>query len=57
MDNPNKRGSPDNDLINMHQDYEVGYWTATLRVTREQLQQAVDTVGNSVRKVREYLGR
>jgi len=33
----------------------VRYWTQALGVTKERLQEAVDTVGNSADKVREHL--
>lgn len=51
------RGAQDRSRINMHEDYEVRDWTHSLGVTREELQAAVDAVGNSAAKVREYLKR
>jgi hypothetical protein len=50
-------GSPDRDRIAMGEEHEVRYWTQALGVTKERLQQAVDTVGNSADKVREHLKR
>ena len=41
----------------MSEDYEVRDWTKSLGVTRERLQKAVDAVGTSADKVREYLKR
>ncbi len=55
-DNKNNVGAPDRDRINMNEDYEVRDWTKSLGVSREKLQEAVDAVGNSADKVREYLG-
>ncbi len=55
MDNLNKRAEPDRSKINMHEAYEVKYWTHQLGVTREQLQKAVDKVGNSAAAVRKQL--
>jgi len=52
-----KRGQPDRSHINMHEDYEVKYWCKHLGVTREELQQLVDKVGNAARAVRKQLGR
>jgi hypothetical protein len=52
-----RRAKPDRSLINMHPDYEVRYWTKHLGVTREQLQAAVDKVGNSAAAVRKQLGK
>ena len=50
-------GAPDRDRINMSEDYEVRDWSESLGVSRERLQEAVDAVGNSADKVREYLKR
>jgi len=56
MDNLTKRAQPDRSKINMHEAYEVKYWTHALGVSRETLQQAVDKVGNSAATVRKELG-
>lgn len=56
MDNLGKRHQPDRSKINMSEDYEVKYWTHALGVTREELQKAVDKVGNSAATVRKQLG-
>jgi hypothetical protein len=56
MDNLTKRDQPDRSKINMHEDYEVKHWTKALGVTREELQKAVDKVGNSAAAVRKELG-
>lgn len=55
MDDLKKKGTPDRSRINMHEDYEVKYWTKTLGVSKEQLQKAVDKVGNSAAAVRKEL--
>lgn len=54
-DSKTKTGSPDRDRIDMSEDYEVRDWTESLGVSRERLQEAVDAVGTSADKVREYL--
>ncbi len=55
MDRPHK--SPhDRSKIAMHEDFKVKYWTRQLGVSREQLQEAVDKVGNSAAAVRKELG-
>jgi hypothetical protein len=41
----------------MHQPHEVKYWTHALKVSKEELQKAVDKVGNSAAAVRKELGR
>ena len=40
----------------MSEDYEVKYWTHALGVSREELQKAVDKVGNSAAAVHKQLG-
>jgi 3-oxoacyl-[acyl-carrier-protein] synthase III len=56
MDHLTKREQPDRSKINMHQSFEVKYWTHQLGVSRERLQQVVDKVGNSAATVRKELG-
>jgi 3-oxoacyl-[acyl-carrier-protein] synthase III len=56
MDNLTKKEQSDRSQINMHQDFEVKYWTKELGVSKEQLQNAVDKVGNSAAAVRKELG-
>jgi Protein of unknown function (DUF3606) len=56
MDNLTKREQPDRSKINMHEGFEVKYWTHQLGVSRERLQEAVDKVGNSAAAVRKELG-
>ena len=48
-------GAPDRDRISLVEDYEVRDWTKALGVSEEELREAVDAVGNSADKVREYL--
>lgn len=48
-------GGTDRSRISLSEDYEVRDWTTSLGVTEEQLREAVDAVGNSADKVREYL--
>jgi hypothetical protein len=55
MDDLKKKGTPDRSKINMHEDFEVKYWTKTLGVSKEQLQKAVDKVDNSAAAVRKEL--
>lgn len=56
-DDKTNRGQPDRSKINMNEDYEVKYWTKHLGVSREELQRAVDKVGNSASAVRKELGK
>jgi hypothetical protein len=52
-----KRGWQDRSKINMPEDYEVRYWTKHLEVSREELERAVNKVGNSAAAVRKELGK
>ncbi|MBR1130164.1 DUF3606 domain-containing protein [Bradyrhizobium iriomotense] len=56
MDSLTKRAQPDRSKINMHEAFEVKYWTHALGVSKEELQRAVDKVGNSAAAVRKELG-
>ena len=55
MNNLQNRGQPDRSKINMHESHEVQYWTKHLNVSKEELQRAVDKVGNSAAAVRKQL--
>ena len=55
MDNKKITGSPDKDLINLHEAYEVRDWADKFGVTHVQLKAAVNAVGNSAKKVEAYL--
>ena len=55
MDNLTKKDQRDRSKINMHEDFEVKYWTHELGVSREKLQQVVEKVGNSAAAVRKEL--
>jgi hypothetical protein len=56
MDNLAKKDRGDRSKVNMHEDHEVKYWSHHLGVSREQLQKAVDKVGNSAAAIRKELG-
>ncbi len=55
-DDTRKKGAQDRSRINIHEPYEVEYWTKTLKVSKQKLKEAVEAVGTSVTKVRDYLG-
>lgn len=55
MDDLSKTGPQDRSEINMHEQHEVSYWTKHLNVSKEELQRAVDHVGNSATAVRKLL--
>lgn len=50
------KGQRDRCHIAIGTDDEVRYWTKHLRVTKEELQKAIDKVGNSAAAVRKELG-
>jgi hypothetical protein len=56
MDNLTKKDQRDRSKINMNEAYEVKYWSHELRVSKEELQRAVEKVGNSAAAVRKELG-
>ena len=51
-----RKEAADRSKINMNQPHEVRYWTRHLSVSKEDLQKAVDKVGNSASAVRKELG-
>lgn len=54
-DDKNVTGAPDRDRISLSEEYEIRDWTRSLGVSEDELREAVDAVGNSVDKVRDYL--
>jgi hypothetical protein len=54
-DDLSKRGGQDRDRINVHENYEVSYWTKKLGVSKEKLQEAVQKVGVMAKDVEKYL--
>jgi hypothetical protein len=55
MDNLKVRGFQDRPKINMHEPHEVQYSAKHLNISKEQLQNAVDKVGNAAAAVRKEL--
>jgi hypothetical protein len=56
-DDLTNRGPADRSRVNMHEDYEVRYWTKSLGVSKDELQRLVDKHGNSAAKIKEALGK
>jgi hypothetical protein len=54
-DNRTLRGPQDSSRVAMGEDYEVEYWTDKFGVSRDELQKAVDAVGNSADAVEAHL--
>jgi hypothetical protein len=51
------RGARDRSRMNVHEEYEVRYWTEKWGVTREQLVAAVQKAGVSAQAVASELGK
>jgi hypothetical protein len=56
-DNMNKRHPQDASRINLHEDWEVRYWTDKWNVSRQQLMDTVRRVGVQVADVAKALGK
>lgn len=56
-DNLNIRRPQDPTKINIHEPWEVEYWTKKWSITAAQLTNAVRTVGVSTRNVAAHLGK
>ncbi len=54
-DDKTKVGSADRSRVNVHEDYELKYWTQKFGCTAEELKAAVQAVGPSVKAVEQYL--
>jgi len=56
-DNLKIRQPQDANKINVHESWEVEYWTKKFGITKQQLVDAVKAVGVSVAAVAKYLGK
>jgi hypothetical protein len=56
-DDKSQRGPADAQRINVHEDYEVLYWTTVLEVSEEKLRETVKRVGVMAKDVRKALGK
>lgn len=54
-DDPNKRGTPDNDTISLTQAHERRDWAKKFGCTEAELRTAVLMAGKSAKKVEQYL--
>ena len=52
---PKKRDYGDKTRIDMNQPYQVAYWKQRFGVSDQELEDAVRTVGSSVKKIEAYL--
>jgi len=56
-DDLKNRGAQDRSRVNIHEDYEVQYWTKKWGVSKEQLAAAVQKAGVSAEAVARQLGK
>lgn len=56
-DDKTNRGPQDASRINIHEDYEVEYWTKKFGVSRAELEAAVGKAGVSANAVARELGK
>lgn len=56
-DNKNLRDQNDRRRVSGDEDYELGYLVDKMGVTREQIKEAIDKVGNDRTKIEEFLRR
>jgi predicted secreted Zn-dependent protease len=54
-DNLKEKGPRDKSAISLQEDWEVKYWTTALGCSVMDLKAAVDAVGHSAERVKEYL--
>jgi hypothetical protein len=55
-DDTSKRGPQDAARVNVHERWELDYWTKELGVSEKQLKDAVAQVGPMAKDVRKHLG-
>jgi hypothetical protein len=54
-DDPTKKKPQDSSRVNVHENYEVEYWTKKFGVSPQQLKDAVKKVGPMVKDVQKEL--
>jgi hypothetical protein len=57
MSNLTKRASPDRSKIDVEDENQVKYWTKALGISKDDLLEAIDKVGNAAATVRKELQR
>ena len=56
-DDLKKRRPLDSSRINIHEDYELNWWSDHLGVSKQTIINAVKAVGTSAAAVKKYLGK
>ena len=54
-DDKDNKGSPDRDRIDVNDPNELEYWADAFNTTKEQIKEAVNQVGTSATRVKEYI--
>lgn len=55
MSNPSRSGPQDSNHVTLGQNYDVEYWSNRFGVSRDELEEAIDSVGDSVDAIAAYL--
>lgn len=56
-DDLSKKRPQDATKVNVHESWELEYWSKKFGVTKEQLKKAVEAVGVSAEAVKKHLGK
>jgi hypothetical protein len=56
-DDKSKANGQDRERIDVHADYELRDWAASLHTTPERIKEAVQAVGDRIEDVRGFLGQ
>ncbi len=56
-DDKTKTAPQDASRVNVHEDYEVRYWTKKWNISPQELKDAVSSVGVSVKAIEKKLGK
>lgn len=55
-DNNKKTEKPQQDTINLNEEYEVQYWASRLHISQKQLKQTLESIGaNYINDIEQYL--
>lgn len=56
MEDNKKAGKPQEDKINLNEEYEVQYWASRLHISQKQLKQTLESIGaNYINDIEQYL--
>ncbi len=57
MENLEDKERREMNRVSLKEDWEISWWTQRFGVSKEQLEEAVRKVGDSVEKIREYFSQ